>query len=136
MRFDWWTGLSEQVQLQIQWSPEHQGERVAFMSIKSGTLKGLVMRCGAANGRFGFFLDWMEDDETIQGNGKEVLPPQTDYCCEKPYKSQRAKIGSKGVVLLTFERRCTSGCIASTDCMICRDEAQARFPRGIMQLAT
>ena len=79
MRFDWWTALSGQVRLQIQWSPEHQGERVGFMSIKSGTLKGLVMRCGAANERFGFFLDWMEDDETIQGNGEGVLPPQTNY---------------------------------------------------------
>lgn len=48
----------------------------------SGTLSRDVMRCGAAIGRLGFFLDWMEDHKIKEASSKN-LATITEYYLRK-----------------------------------------------------
>ena len=80
---------------------------VASVSIKSGTSRPRgVMCCGAAIGRLGFFLDWMEDHKTIEASSRNFATI-TEYFMQNPIGKRGCKDQSKGVVSLTFERRRT-----------------------------
>ena len=62
------------------------------------------MCCGAATGRLGFFLDWMEDheddEEQLSTEKHCQLPPlriaSSTYYTEKPLKSEQLKTEVRG----------------------------------------
>lgn len=80
------------------------------------------MRCGAATGRLGIFAIGWKLIKNNESTVEKIPPPLRTTVSEKPNRIEHAKPEVRGWLALTFER------LAFADCMIGRDEAQARFP--------
>ena len=68
------------------------------------------MGCGAATGRLGFFLDWLEAHKKEEKSAvKEIPATTTEYYYRRNrstlYKIQYAETESKGVVVVWEARR-------------------------------